>query len=241
MFMKQVGHGGICMDEKKIAGVKATDYIKDNMILGLGTGSTAYYMIEKVGELIKQGLRIKAVATSQITANAANKFKIPLVSIDEVERIDLAIDGVDEIDGQFNAIKGGGGALFREKVVSSIADEVIWIMDSSKVVDFIGNFPLPIEILPYGYSHILGKLKSLSLDPILRMKNNNPFVTDNNNFIVDLNIGKAFDIKYVSDILRDIPGILETGLFSNTCDRIIVGTGNGVKVVENTNTTKLVF
>lgn len=229
------------MVEKKIAGVKAADYIKDNMVLGLGTGSTAYYMIEKVGELIKQGLRIKAVATSQITANVASEFKIPLVSIDKVERIDLAIDGVDEIDGQFNAIKGGGGALFREKMVSNIADEVIWIMDSSKVVDFIGTFPLSIEILPYGYSHILGKLKSLSLNPILRMKNNDPFVTDNHNFIIDLNIGKAFDIKYVSDVLRGIPGILEIGLFLNTCNRIIVGSSNGVKVVENINKAKLVF
>lgn len=227
------------MEEKKLAGVKAADYIKDNMVLGLGTGSTAYYLIEKVGELVKQGLRIKAVATSQITANLANEFKIPIVSIDEVERIDLAIDGVDEIDGKFNAIKGGGGALFREKMVSNIAEEVIWIMDSSKVVDFIGKFPLPIEVLPYGYSHILRKLKLLSLNPILRMKNNNPFVTDNNNFIIDLNIGKAFDIKYVSHILRDIPGILETGLFLNTCHRIIVGTSNGVKVIENTNKTKL--
>lgn len=229
------------MEEKKIAGVKAADYIKDNMVLGLGTGSTAYYMIEKVGELIKQGLRIKAVATSQITANFANEFKIPLVPIDEVERIDLAIDGVDEIDGRFNAIKGGGGALFREKIVSNIANEVIWIMDSSKVVDFIGTFPLPIEILPYGYSHIFRKLKSLSLNPILRMKNNDPFVTDNHNYIIDLHIGKAFDIKYVSDILRDITGILEIGLFLNTCDRIIVGTSNGVNVVENTNKGKLVF
>ena len=102
------------MEEKKIAGIKAAEYIKDNMVLGLGTGSTAYYMIEKVGELVGQGFNIKAVATSQSTAELANKFKIPLVSIDEVERIDLAIDGVDEIDGHFNAIKGGG-VLYSEK------------------------------------------------------------------------------------------------------------------------------
>jgi len=137
----------VSMKEKKMAGIKATEYIQDNMILGLGTGSTAYYMIERVGELVSQGLNIKAVATSQSTTNLANDFKIPLVSIDEVERIDLAIDGVDEIDGQFNAIKGGGGALFREKMVANIADNVIWIMDSSKIVDSIGTFPLPVEIL----------------------------------------------------------------------------------------------
>src|SRR5690348_7926043 len=112
---------GIFMELKKIAGIKAAEYIEDNMILGLGTGSTAYYMIERVGQLVNNGLNIKAVATSQSTANLANKLNIPIVSIDEVDRIHLAIDGVDEIDGQFNAIKGGGGALFREKMVANIA------------------------------------------------------------------------------------------------------------------------
>lgn len=229
------------MDEKKIAGIKVTEYIENNMLLGLGTGSTVYYMIEKLGELVNRGLNIKAVATSQSTANLANEFRIPLVSIDEVERIDLAIDGVDEIDGQFNAIKGGGGALFREKMVANIADKVIWIMDSSKVVDSIGTFPLPLEILPYGYRHILKKLKLLSLNPVLRIKDDIPFVTDNHNYIVDLHIEKAFDIKYVSENLKCVTGVLEIGIFLNTCDRIIVGTSNGVKVVENTNKMKSVF
>jgi len=231
-------YGGVTMEEKKIAGIKAAEYIEDNMVLGLGTGSTAYYMIEKVGELVNKGFKIKAVATSQNTKNLANKFKIPLVSIDEVERIDLAIDGVDEIDGQFNAIKGGGGALFREKMVTNIADNVIWIMDSSKMVDSIGTFPLPIEILPYGHSHILKKLKLLSLNPVLRIQDNMPFVTDNHNYIVDLHVGKSFDIEYVSEKLKCITGVLETGLFLNTCNRIIIGTSNGVKIIENTRKTK---
>ena len=223
------------MEEKKIAGIKAAEYIEDNMVLGLGTGSTAYYLIEKVGELVGNGFHIKAVATSQSTAELANKFKIPLVSIDEVERIDLAIDGVDEIDGQFNAIKGGGGALFREKMVSNIADKVIWIMDSSKVVDSIGAFPLPVEILQYGYSHIIRELKLLSLNPALRVKDGVPFVTDNHNYIVDLHLGKAFDTERVTEKLNDLTGLLETGLFMNTCNKIIIGTSNGVKIVENGN------
>jgi ribose 5-phosphate isomerase A len=233
-----VNDGGICMEEKKIAGIKAAEYVEDNMVLGLGTGSTVYYMIEKVGELVSQGYKIRAVATSEKTADLAKKLKIPLVSIDEVERIDLAIDGVDEIDGQFNAIKGGGGALFREKMVASIADKVIWIMDSSKVVDSIGTFPLPVEILPYGYSHIIKELKLLSLNPVLRLKDSIPFVTDNHNYIVDLHIGKAFDIESVSGKLKSITGVLETGLFINTCNRIIIGTSNGAKIVENDNNTK---
>ncbi len=221
------------MTEKKNAAIKAAEYIEDNMTVGLGTGSTAYYVIERVGELVKHGLNIKAVATSLSTANIASGFNIPLVSIDEVERIDLAIDGVDEIDGGFNAIKGGGGALFREKMVAALADRVIWIMDSSKVVDAIGTFPLPVEILTYGYNHILRKLELLWLSPVLRLKSDGPFLTDNHNYIVDLHIGKGFDIKYVSEQLKAIPGVLETGLFLNMCDRIIVGIKDEVKVIEN--------
>lgn len=221
------------MTEKKNAAIKAAEYIEDNMTVGLGTGSTAYYVIERVGQLVKHGLNIKAVATSLSTANIASGFNIPLVSIDEVERIDLAIDGVDEIDGGFNAIKGGGGALFREKMVAALADRVIWIMDSSKVVDAIGTFPLPVEILKYGYNHILRKLELLLLSPVLRLKSDGPFLTDNHNYIVDLRIGKGFDIKYVSEQLKAIPGVLETGLFLNMCDRIIVGIKDEVKVIEN--------
>jgi ribose 5-phosphate isomerase A len=223
------------LEEKRIAGIKAAEYIEDNMVLGLGTGSTAYYMIEKVGELVRQGFNLKAVATSQNTADLANKFKIPLVSIDEVERIDLAIDGVDEIDGRFNAIKGGGGALFREKMAASIARNVIWIMDSSKVVDSIGAFPLPVEVLPYGYSHTLKKLEALSLNPVLRIRDGIPFITDNHNYIVDLHIGRAFDSDRVSQELKCITGVLETGLFINTCNRIIIGQGTEARIVENNN------
>ncbi len=227
------------MREKKIAGIKATEYIEDNMILGLGTGSTAYYLIEKVGELVNQGLKIKAVATSQNTTSLAKELNIPLVSIDEVNKIDLAIDGVDEIDGNFNAIKGGGGALFREKMVANIADKVIWIMDSSKVVDSIGAFPLPVEILPYGYQHILKQLKLLSLNPILRLKEDIPYVTDNDNYIVDLHLGKGFEIISIIEKLKSITGVLETGLFLNTCDMMLIGAEDSVKVVENPNKNKL--
>lgn len=226
------------MEEKMIAGIKATEYIKNDMILGLGTGSTAFYMIEKIGQLVRDGLNIKAVATSQSTTDLAKKFNIPLLSINEVEKIDLAIDGVDEIDGEFNAIKGGGGALFREKTVANLADKVIWIMDSSKQVDAIGNFPLPVEISPYGYIHILKKLKSHSLNPFLRMNDEVPFLTDNNNYIVDLHLGKSFDISSVSEKLKEITGVFETGLFLNMCDRIIVGTNTGAKVIENKHKLK---
>ncbi|WP_026887237.1 ribose-5-phosphate isomerase RpiA [Clostridium beijerinckii] len=221
------------MDQKRVAGEKSTEYIKDGMILGLGTGSTAYYMIKKVGELIKSGMKIKAVATSKSTESLARELKIPLLLIDEVDRIDLAIDGVDEIDNEFNAIKGGGGALFREKIVASLATEVIWIMDESKLVDGIGEFPLPVEILPYGYKHVIKELQDYSLNPKIRMKEEEIFVTDNGNYIVDLHIGKPMNINDVYNKVNRITGVLETGLFINMCDRIIIGTNSGAKIINN--------
>lgn len=223
------------MDQKRVAGEKSAEYIKDGMILGLGTGSTAYYMIKKVGELIKNGMKIKAVATSKSTESLARELKIPLLSIDEVDRIDLAIDGVDEIDNEFNAIKGGGGALFREKIVASLANEVIWIMDESKLVDGIGEFPLPVEILPYGYKHVIKELQDYSLNPKIRMKEEEIFVTDNGNYIVDLHIGTPMNINDVYNKVNRITGVLETGLFINMCDRIIIGTSSGAKIINNSN------
>ena len=221
------------MEQKRIAGEKATEYMKDGMILGLGTGSTAYHMINKVGELIKSGVNLKAVATSKSTENLAKELHIPLVNINAVDRIDLAIDGVDEIDSHFNAIKGGGGALFREKIVANLANEVIWIMDDSKLVDSIGKFPLPVEILPYGYAHVIKKLQNYSLNPVIRMKADNFFITDNGNYIVDLHMGKPININDVYNKVNRITGVLEVGLFINMCDRIIIGTNNVAKIIEN--------
>ncbi|MFB6343178.1 ribose-5-phosphate isomerase RpiA [Saccharicrinis sp. FJH62] len=222
------------MLQKKIAGEKAAEYIKDGMILGMGTGSTAYYMIKRVGELVAGGLKIKAVATSKSTENLAAELNIPLLTVEEVDSIDLVIDGVDEIDPQFNAIKGGGGALFREKIVAKLAKEIIWIMDESKLVDAIGNFPLPVEILPYGYTQHLRRLEEFGFNPVLRLsKEGDTYITDNGNYIADLHLGKPMNIEDVHHKLRDLTGVLETGLFLNMCNRIVVGTDDGVKVIEN--------
>lgn len=221
------------MEQKRMAGEKAVEYIKDGMILGLGTGSTAYYMIKKVAELVHNGMNLKAVATSRSTENLAHELHIPLVDIDEIDKIDLCIDGVDEIDKNFNAIKGGGGALFREKIVANLANEVIWIMDDSKLVDSIGMFPLPIEVLPYGYTKIIRKLKEYSYNPQIRSQDKNIFVTDNGNYIIDLHIGKPIDITDVYTKVNGIIGVLEIGLFLNTCKRIIVANHKGIKVIEN--------
>ena len=219
------------MEAKKQAGIKAVDYVKDGMIVGLGTGSTAYYAIEEIGNRVKQGLNINAVATSAGTESLAEQFHIPLLEIDDIDHIDLTIDGVDEIDPQFNVIKGGGGALLREKITASFSDEVIWIMDASKQVPSLGSFPLPVEVLPFGCSHVLRRLSDLR--PSLRMDGDFPFITDNGNYIIDLNLGAPFPITEISRRLSQIPGILETGLFLNMCSRIIIGTADGVKTIEN--------
>ena len=220
-------------DKKKNAGIKAAEYIKDGMIVGLGTGSTAKYLVERVGELVKGGLKIQAVATSKATEEQARELGIPLLDVNEVEYLDIAIDGVDEIDKDFNATKGGGGALFREKIVASLAKEVIWIMDDSKLVDAIGDFPLPVEILPYGYKVTLKRLKDLGLNPVMRLKNNELYVTDNGNYIADLRMSAPVDVKDIKEKLDNTVGVLETGQFLNMCNRIIVGTDDGVKIFEN--------
>lgn len=220
------------MNQKKIAGEKAAEYIKDGMIVGLGTGSTARYLVDKVGEMIGNGLCIQAVPTSKATEQQALRLGIPLLDINEVEAIDLAIDGVDEIDRDFNATKGGGGALFREKIVADLAKEVIWIMDESKLVEHLGDYPLPVEILPYGCQVTVRKLEKLGYHPVMRNKDGELFVTDNGNYIVDLHLSAPVDTEEVRKNLSSIVGVLETGQFLKMCARIIVGTDDGAKVIE---------
>jgi ribose 5-phosphate isomerase A len=222
------------MDQKKkAAGEKAAEYVKDGMVVGLGTGSTAYYFIKKLGELVSEGLFVKAVTTSLATEKQAGSLNISMFSVDEVDGIDLLIDGVDEIDSTFNAIKGGGGALFREKLIAKLSKKIIWILDDSKFVDSIGKFPLPVEILSFGYTHTLKKLQRMSLNPKLRLSGEEPFITDNGNYIVDLHLGKPVDTNEVIRKLDSVTGVLEHGLFINMCERIIIGRNKEVEVLEN--------
>lgn len=221
------------MDKKKIAGEKAAEYVKDGMVVGLGTGSTAYHMVNAIGERVKNGLKIQAIPTSKATEAQARELGIPLLTIDEVDHVDLDIDGVDEIDPQFNAIKGGGGALYREKVVATLAKEVIWIMDDSKLVEHIGAFHLPVEIAQYGSKQAMAKMEEFGFNPVLRVKDGKTFVTDNGNFIADLHLGAGFNIEDVKNKISTIVGVLEHGLFLNMCKRIIVGSDDGVTVTEN--------
>ena len=223
--------------EKRLAGQAAARLIENGMTVGLGTGSTARYAVEEAARRVSEGLVMRAVATSEGTEALARRLGVTTVPLDEVKCIDLCIDGVDEIDGAFNAIKGGGGALFREKIVASLSAQVVWIMDSSKRVGELGRFPLPAEILPFGFAHTLRKLEELGYHPLLR-GGSAPYVTDNGNYLADLHIGAPLDVSAVSASLRGVTGVLETGLFINFCHKMIVGRGERVQTIENPSAGK---
>lgn len=220
-------------EQKQAAALKAAEYIRDNMILGLGTGSTAYYLIRRAGELVKEGMRLKAVATSRSSEKLAEEFGIPVTDINEVPRIDLTIDGVDEIDPDFEAVKGGGGALTREKITAYHSKQVIWIMDHRKQVLKLGVFPLPVEVLPFGWRLLSEKIQSLGYTPILRIENGQAYRTDNGNYILDIHSPSPAGYRKLSGLLRSYPGVVETGYFPAVCSRIIVADSAGVRVFEN--------
>ena len=214
------------VNEKKVAALEAVKYIKDGMTVGLGTGSTAFFMIEAIGEMVRNGLEIKAVATSDETEKLARKLGINVITLAEAKRLDVTIDGADEVDGQFQLIKGGGGALLREKIVAHNSDFNIIIADSSKQVSRLGKFKLPIETIPFATQLIIKELEEMNLHPVQRMRGTDDYKTDENNDIVDVDIWNT-DVK-LTDLehqLKNIPGIVETGLFLTSTDLVIIGKG----------------
>jgi ribose 5-phosphate isomerase A len=216
------------MDAKKIAGEQAVEFVKDGMIVGLGTGSTAYWAIMKIGQLVKDGLRIRAVCTSSNTEQLAAQLGIPIMDINEVDRVDLTIDGADEVDPQYQLIKGGGGALFREKLVASASSQFIVIVDESKCVSSLGRFPLPVEVAPFGWNITNKQLIQLGCQTQLRRAEQSPYITDNGNYIIDCRFGVISNPEELSIRLNGIPGVVENGLFVNRTDILIVGSQSGV-------------
>ncbi|MEH7386078.1 ribose-5-phosphate isomerase RpiA [Bacillus sp. JJ1521] len=206
------------MNEKKEVGEKAIDYIKDGMVVGLGTGSTVFYTITKLGELVQKGLSIKGIPTSKETEKLANEVGIPLISFDEVEQIDVAIDGADEVDPNLNLIKGGGGALLREKIIANAAKTFIVVADPDKNVSKLGSFPLPVEVLPFGVEMTKKKIQELGLSPHLRQAHGNPFRTDNGNYILDCRFTDRTNLKELERELNLVPGVIENGLFLGMTD-----------------------
>lgn len=223
------------MNLKEVVGKEAVKYVEDGMIVGLGTGSTVFYFVHALADRVKEGLNIQMVSTSIQTVELAKSLGLNIKELEEIDHIDLAVDGVDEIDKNFNAIKGGGAALFREKIVADIAKEVIWIYDESKDVEKLGKFNLPVEILPFGYSHTVRKLTEAGLNPVLRKKDGEILITDNHNYIADLHLGYGFDIEEVKEKLANIVGVVEHGLFLNMCKLCIKGTPEGAVIINNPN------
>ena len=223
------------MNLKEVVGKEAVKYVEDGMIVGLGTGSTVFYFVHALADRVKEGLNIQMVSTSIQTVELAKSLGLNIKELEEIDHIDLAVDGVDEIDKNFNAIKGGGAALFREKIVADIAKEVIWIYDESKDVEKLGKFNLPVEILPFGYSHTVRKLIEAGLNPVIRKKDGEILITDNHNYIADLHLGYGFDIEEVKEKLANIVGVVEHGLFLNMCKLCIKGTPEGAVIINNPN------
>lgn len=211
--------------EKENAALAAVKYIEDNMIVGLGTGSTAYYAIHAIAERVKEGLQIKAIPTSEQTATLALSLGIPLTDINAVDVIDVTIDGADEFTKELYMIKGGGGALLREKIVAAKTKKEIIIADSSKLVPYLGKFKLPIEVIPFARTYVLEELRKRNLKGEVRA-----FITDEGNNIIDVAFGKIEDPVVLSQQLNEIVGVVTHGLFINLAFNILMGEGDDVIV-----------
>lgn len=211
--------------EKENAARAAVQFIENNMVVGLGTGSTAYYAINAIAERVKEGLQIKAIPTSEQTATLALSLGIPLTDINAVEVIDVTIDGADEFTKELHMIKGGGGALLREKIVAAKTKKEIIIADSSKLVPYLGKFKLPIEVIPFARTYVLEELHKQNLKGEVRN-----FITDEGNNIIDVAFGKIEDPVALSQQLNEIIGVVTHGLFINLAFNILMGEGDTVKV-----------
>ena len=217
---------------KRLAGERAAEYVKDGMVVGLGTGTTVKYTILKIGEKVKNGLDIIGIPTSKATENLANSLGIRLSSLNEYMEVDLTIDGADEVDKKLNLIKGGGGALLREKIVAHASKYEIIVVDESKINDYLGSFPLPVEIAKFAYKRTMKILAGLGCEPKLRTKNGEIYTTDNGNYIVDCKFGKIEEPLKIEREIDEIPGVIESGLFVNLADEIIIGGKKGIEIMK---------
>lgn len=213
---------------KQVAGYKAAELVEHNMKVGLGTGSTAYFFIERLIQRCQEGLKIQAIATSKKSTEQAKAGNIPLIDSSELIQLDLDVDGADEIDINKQMIKGGGGALFREKIIASSAKEMIVVIDESKLVEKLGKHLLPIEISTYGYAYIVKEIQNLGVFGDIRKDNDKFYVTDNQNYIYDVNIENySDDFQNLDKKIKNIPGVVETGFFWNLAQRVVIGYSDG--------------
>jgi ribose 5-phosphate isomerase A len=216
--------------EKEAAGRAAAKLVRDGDIVGLGTGSTAYFAVLALGERVKSGLKIIGIPTSAHTSDLARSVGIPLTTLDEHPEIDITIDGADEVDPRLNLIKGGGGALTREKVIAFASKKMVVVADSSKVVEALGKFPLPVEVISFARTVVERKIVSLGASPKLRAAaDGSLYLTDNGNPILDCSFGEIHDPPALALTLSNIPGLVEHGLFVGLAKSVLVGRGDRVE------------
>lgn len=220
-------------EAKRLSAERAIEFVKDGQVVGLGTGSTARFAIEGLARRVREGLTILGVPTSIVTAKMAEDVGIELVDLNEIAGVDITIDGADEVDGDFNMIKGGGGALTREKLVALASSRRVIIVDESKLVKVLGDgWPVPVEVLPFAWRLSSARLESLGCKPELRLKNENPFETDNGNYILDCKFGPISDAPRLEKEMKLVPGVLECGLFIGIANTLVIASGDRVEVKE---------
>ncbi|WP_050602650.1 ribose-5-phosphate isomerase RpiA [Ruegeria sp. 6PALISEP08] len=220
---------------KYVAACRAAEMVEDGMRVGLGTGSTAAWLVRRLGERVREeGLRIKGVPTSTRTAQLAREVGVEVISLDQAGWLDMTIDGADEFDADLNLIKGGGGAHLQEKIVATASDQMIVIADAGKEVETLGAFPLPVEVVPFGWQttrtlieEALDTMDVLGTTSALRMNGQAPFVTDEGNHILDLHLQRIGNPRQMALILNQVPGVVENGLFIDICDKVVLGHGDG--------------
>jgi ribose 5-phosphate isomerase A len=230
----------VSMDElKRQAAARALEQVCDGMKLGLGTGSTARHFVELLGERVRAGLKVIGVPTSEATRADAQRCGIRLATLDDIDRLDLTVDGADEIDLVLDLIKGGGGALLREKIVAAASDRMIVIADDSKWVETLGRFPLPVEVIPFGLSATWRAMErafaesGVSGQMVVRKGGDgHAFVTDGGHWIVDAHLGRIEDAPRLADLLSSIPGVVEHGLFIGLASMVVLAGSQGIRVVE---------
>lgn len=228
------GNNGVSLQDrlKKEAGISAVDLIESGMVLGLGTGTTARFALEEIGKRCKDGRlkNIVGIPSSLDTDKRARELGIPIVTFDEKQELDITIDGADEVDPQLNLIKGGGGALLREKVLAQSSLRNIMIVDESKLSPKLGtHWPVPIEVIPFAWKPVAKYLESLGSEPVLRMGKEGPYRTDQNNYILDANFGPIQDLERLARELGQKAGIVEYGIFIGTASEVIVAAKNGIR------------
>ncbi len=216
------------MNPKQLAAEKAVTFLEDGMTIGLGTGSTAYWAIEKIGEKVKnEGWKVKAIATSLRSEEQARGLGIPILDFSTIRSIDITIDGADEVDGRLQLIKGGGGALLREKIVATNSKQMIVVADESKWVSILGKFPLPVEVVHFGWERTFDKLQLLGCMAKRRMNGTEPYLTDNGNFIVDCAFEHIHDAPALHESVNAITGVVDNGLFIRIASKLVLGFDSG--------------